>query len=471
MRNSFRKSSMAGVIIALGCSSSLSAQGVYTDLGTGSANSISDDGSVVVGKDGETYRWTAIGGRVTIRPFEGLGGLAAVSGDGNIAVTDIKNGNGDTVAGAWMQVPGWLSLGFLPNALRCPSRSDAYDISADGSTVVGLSWDGCSGRAFKWDAFNGMVDLSRLGTGSARANAVSGDGSTVGGWEWATNGTRRATAWFPNGTQALLVPTTPANPDGAGEVWAINHDGSVIVGGEDVGNPFRWTTANGYEQLGPVPGQQNTPAPFAYGTNRDGSRIVGGVGTAFGSPVAFIWTEEDGTQRLDRFLETHGILVPAGPALAWAFDITPDGKFIIGQRGANGFVGARGFHVRLPEGIRYGIGAAPANILPLSGSGSDQIGGTLVATTRNLMASSVSTILSSAAAKSPFLGGMFLVDLGVPVVILNAQAASGVATVNIHLPNVPALVGVSFFAQSMALDPRPQFGVALSNGMKVTVRQ
>ena len=60
----------------------------------------------------------------------------------------------------------------------------AYGISADGSTVVGLSnrTGDINDEAFRWTALTGMVGLGFLpGDDFSRANAVNADGSFVVG--------------------------------------------------------------------------------------------------------------------------------------------------------------------------------------------------------------------------------------------------------------------------------------------------
>ena len=66
--------------------------------------------------------------------------------------------------------------------------SEGYDVSSDGSTVVGDAADSTgSTRAFEWTAAGGMKNLTSLyaaGSGSffVYANAISGDGQHVVGW-------------------------------------------------------------------------------------------------------------------------------------------------------------------------------------------------------------------------------------------------------------------------------------------------
>jgi probable HAF family extracellular repeat protein len=71
-------------------------------------------------------------------------------------------------------------LGVLPGR----PYSDAFDVSRDGSVIVGINYDptGTLTEAFRWTPAGGMVGLGLLpGTTSSRAEAVSEDGSLVFG--------------------------------------------------------------------------------------------------------------------------------------------------------------------------------------------------------------------------------------------------------------------------------------------------
>jgi probable HAF family extracellular repeat protein len=72
-----------------------------------------------------------------------------------------------------------VGLGFLPGGFG----SQASDVAADGSVVVGVAYHGLGDEAFLWTSGGGMVGLGDLpgGNFSSRAHAVSADGSTVVG--------------------------------------------------------------------------------------------------------------------------------------------------------------------------------------------------------------------------------------------------------------------------------------------------
>jgi len=128
--------------------------------------------------------------------------------------------------------------------------SYAYDVSADGSVVIGTAGsDNLSQIAFRWSADTGMTVLPGVG---ADGRAVSGDGRTVVGYHIA-----------------------PAD------------------GGGTTVEAFRWTEAGGLVGLGTA----GYTSSVANGVSSDGSVVVGGVSGA-GQNVAFAWTEATGIQLL-----------------------------------------------------------------------------------------------------------------------------------------------------------------------------
>jgi probable HAF family extracellular repeat protein len=143
------------------------------------ANGVSADGSVVVGwsKSGagaEAFRWTQSGGMVGLGDLPGGEFLSigkGVSANGSVVVgwSDTSSG---TEAFRWTPSGGMVGLGSLLGG------SQAYDISGDGSVVVG----GAGGEAFRWAESEGMVGLGVLGDGmfdTSVALGVSADGSVV----------------------------------------------------------------------------------------------------------------------------------------------------------------------------------------------------------------------------------------------------------------------------------------------------
>ena len=118
-----------------------SAQRVRFELvpqGGVSADDMSADGRSVVGStafDGP-YLWDTLTDTFTLLTGGGTGAVA-VSDDGQTVLGNMDNPDDPTsglgsVGAIWKaSTQSWESLGFLPNALNCPSKSTAYELSAD----------------------------------------------------------------------------------------------------------------------------------------------------------------------------------------------------------------------------------------------------------------------------------------------------------------------------------------------------
>jgi probable HAF family extracellular repeat protein len=121
------------------------------DLGPGSAQSVSEDGSVVVGQDDggprrgrEAFRWTAAGGVVSLGLLPGLTPQSVangVSADGSVVVGESGSRASDVHAFRWTAAGGLQDLG----------PGSALGVSADGSVAVGFR----ASTAMMWDATNG----------------------------------------------------------------------------------------------------------------------------------------------------------------------------------------------------------------------------------------------------------------------------------------------------------------------------
>ena len=94
---------------------------------------------------------------------------------------------------SWSQSITWL--GTLGG-----NESRAYGVSADGSVVVGWSYNAAGWyRAFRWTALGGMQDLGTLGGYWGWALGVSADGSVVVGWAEKAAVCNRAFRWTVDG--------------------------------------------------------------------------------------------------------------------------------------------------------------------------------------------------------------------------------------------------------------------------------
>ncbi|MEX2138200.1 MAG: PEP-CTERM sorting domain-containing protein [Pirellulales bacterium] len=111
-----------------------------------------------------------------------------MSADGTVVVGFNQFSLNDTEAFRWTELDGMVGLGDLPGGRRI---SEAYDVSADGSVIVGMSENQDGRRAFYWTPQTGMLNLEDLlvsfgatnldGWLLVEARGVSSDGFTLAG--------------------------------------------------------------------------------------------------------------------------------------------------------------------------------------------------------------------------------------------------------------------------------------------------
>lgn len=146
---------------------------------------------------------------------------------------------------------------------------------------------------------------------------VSADGGAITGTASVEGAGSRAFRW----TEAGLTTLGSLVANGGSSGNAISDDGRVVAGRADTNEferAFRWTEANGMEDLGVLPG---TRTSAAMGTNADGS-VVAGFSAGFSETKAFRWTAAGGMQDL-------GSLVAGGSAMGMA--MSSDGDAIAGN--------------------------------------------------------------------------------------------------------------------------------------------
>ena len=258
-----------------------------------------------------------------------FGSVRDISADGQVIVgaAHFGPGPGGTRAFRWTSLSGLTDLGTLPGA----ATSAATAVSADGSTVVGISDDA---RAFRWTAATGMQDLGSLGATApwfiASAEAVSADGSIVVGRSSDGN-VIRPFIWTAATGMQPLGPLSPAGQSGG--AFGMSSDGSVVIanewsnggpGGVSVPYALRWTAATGYVSLGSY---------NLVGISADGEVIVGTIpnGAGLGS-TSHRWTSATG------WVPLFGLPLSLGTE---ATDVSADGRVIVGmsQRVIGGPVG------------------------------------------------------------------------------------------------------------------------------------
>lgn len=308
----FRWSAAIGVVIA----STAFAQGTFqvidrAETDTRYATSVSDDGSVVVGRFwGKTY-WSREQGMVTLQSAN-TSGFLAVSGNGSTLV-------GEGSSGAW-----WRATG----APRGNHTS--------GGTVTGASQDGSvvsvnNSLATAWRPDSGSAVSLLSHESGGWISGISSDGTTIIGESLTLTG---GGAKWDSSTGAVtpLGVFTPGR-----SVWArgTSADGTVVVGYSPSPGlpPLRWTAATGWQSIGTI-GPLSAASHGAFGVSEDGSRVVG-----YSGGKAFIWFApgsptpagvSSGMHDLNILLLQLGVDL-AGCTLTSAMGISGDGSTIAGN--------------------------------------------------------------------------------------------------------------------------------------------
>ena len=312
-----------------------------------SANDMSPDGRFVVGQldtDGDffadaTYRLDTQDNSLELLSPGALTAVA-VSDDGRVILGDIPEPNEpngiSNVSAIWRESTGvWESLGYLPNALQCPSRSDGYELSADGTVAVGLSWDGCDGRGFVWTANHEMRELEPLASGGCPASALSADGSLVGGFARGSGG-RTPAIW---NAATGLGETLDPNANALGEIHGISDDGTVLLGEWWLNDPgvfstraTKWTETSGGWQREIVGNGSVVPGWSGKALDIANNGTIVGFDSLVGNRRA--WIQPNGVGPLldmRSYIESHGGSVPTEDALHVCQAISADGRLIAGH--------------------------------------------------------------------------------------------------------------------------------------------
>ncbi len=178
-----------------------------------SANAVSADGLVVAGEAYQGgFRWTAAGGTQNIAPFV----ASCANVDGSVLAGYVIAGSTVTHAARWTASTGGVSLGMVPGETQAGARG----ISWDGNVIVGFAGSSAiqTHRATVWTPRLGLADLNAylpsLGANLSgwtllEAYGVSADGRTIVGV--GTHGAVVHEAWI-----ATLPPrcTADMNWDG-----------------------------------------------------------------------------------------------------------------------------------------------------------------------------------------------------------------------------------------------------------------
>jgi uncharacterized membrane protein len=240
-------------------------------------------------------------------------------------------------AGVWTQAEGWRALANTAFPAGCDLNvSSAWDVSADGATVVGMLWDECGVAAGRWDVASGAgTMLQRLGVGFSpdrdpdnRATRIADDGSLIGGWAATEFAGRYPALWRPDGSGFLLEGLPPEE---GGEVMAISADGSMAAGYWGA-NAFYWTEATGAVSIGQLPSETDFAPAIGNAIAADNRLIFGVSGQPFfGTPSAFVWTAAGGMRPLADVVTAAGLTIPEGSTLTNVLAASEDGTVVLGQ--------------------------------------------------------------------------------------------------------------------------------------------
>ncbi len=321
---------------------------------------LSDNGRQIVGLYGpfQSPYWTWNNPR-GMSNIDGVGFNGAISGDGKVVggtiTKDVETEYGilpQERAALWTRKKGWTSISDESLQGCDIFQTSLYDVDHDGSTAVGLAFANCTDAyAFKWTEKTGVQRLHKISDRPSRANAVSGDGAIVGGWEEIPEafGFRVGSLWVGS-EQMLLADPAPTNAFGyVGEVMAINQNGTIALGmGAGAGNKdsYKWTRDEGVVNLGRYPEQVcysyydwltgelleacEDRETFAYSLSHDGKVITGSAQLLHaGVQDAAIYTRGLGWMLLGDFLASQGVLEVTRWHLQGA-RVSGDGKTLIG---------------------------------------------------------------------------------------------------------------------------------------------
>jgi probable HAF family extracellular repeat protein len=248
-----------------------------------------------------------------------------MSADGQVLV-----GESGGRAFRWSAAKGMIDLGTMP----AKDYFVAWGASGDGSVVVGSGDVGGNEQftePFLWTSNTGMKKLGFL-TGDSRgeALAVSKDGQVIVGYS-ANNLQTRAFRRGPDGVMRALDVLGEYSPTVA---HAVSSDGSVVVG--ETGSwgsseAFRWSQSQGIQLLGVLEGDSSSEAAAVSG---DGTLVVGyssGRKNDKFTSRAFIWDSARGMREIQSILKSQYDLDLPGWTLDEATAISSDGTAIVGE--------------------------------------------------------------------------------------------------------------------------------------------
>lgn len=317
------------------------------------------------------YHVSGQGGASSVPGFGGGASRAfGMSGDGQWVVGRSRHINDHERPFLWNVETGAIhDLGLLypdiPNA-----HSTAYDVSGDGTRVVGEYSRAGILRGFAWikDATTGQVDNEQMYQLSGLDDAdvwsaitISDDGRYAAGFSNGNATTEIAVRWDLSGLEAggvgadvaLNLGSLTDDQVGSSRSLDISGDGRVVVGwsydADGIRRAFRWVEgATGgvvhnvqMYNLGVLEGASGSMGSQANAVTRDGNVVVGwSEWDEDGDTLAFRWTEETGMETVSDWLARHGVDTSSFATLTDATAVSDDGRVIAGMMTKSDFSSA-----------------------------------------------------------------------------------------------------------------------------------
>lgn len=311
----------------------------FIPLGAGTvAYDISSDGTTVIGgSQSGPFKWTEATGIVLLPNYPGATGTqpAGVSGDGSI----ISGNAFGTFSGSGMQPFLWTdgNISPLPLLSTVNPASWTVKVSYDGTKVVGRAHnDDLQYRAVMWN--NGsIINLGAPSGMSSAAYDISADGSVIVGTDKVDATTLHAVRSINGGPLQSLGTGGSLGSLANG----VSNNGEIIVGALSFSNgtqAAKWTASGGWEVL-----QGTVGISSALAISDNGKVIVGRMNTF---NTAFVWDKSNGARDLKAVLENEYNLNLAGWNLTQAFSVDSTGSRIVGVGTLNG--NAQAWLVQLP---------------------------------------------------------------------------------------------------------------------------
>jgi uncharacterized membrane protein len=229
----------------------------------------------------------------------------AISDDGATCVGITLNGPPDQAI-RWTLADGAQDLGYLDSSGGTPT-ADAFDISGDGTVVVGNTNDG----GFVWREEEGMHILSQ--SPPFHLGLVNHDGSVMIG------GTQTDVARWT--VEDGVVPLWPGSDY---RIVAMNDSETMLVVNPSAPFAERWTAQTGFVPMMPSGGHSSFTAVAA---SSDLTTVVGSVDGVYG----WIWQEHGYNVDLNELLPSLGVDLSDWDFLAGATGVSNDGTVVVGR--------------------------------------------------------------------------------------------------------------------------------------------